>query len=246
MKKPQKLSAVALLTLFSTAPAFSDVSRSCGSVRTVWSYESTNEKPYAPEDDVTDFNDLAVAGHQLRTALHEEVKNNHFWHIFNLATTYQERRSAYEYYRNQCDTMLKESYQDEGHKIRSSWKWRDYAVATAVVGTCVSGTATIIELAQQEYLLALSCAAVTTGAFFAWGYGADWADDARFTAAYELEKKLRAEKECTEDYKELAQKRDQAEINLIQAYTRLKISNPWTDEAKAVVSKVTLPEELYA
>ena len=140
--------------------------------------------------------------------------------------------------------MLKESYQNEGHKIRSSWQWRDYTIATAVAGTLTGTIATLYELTQQQYLTALACAALTTSAYFTWGFGAEWADNARFKAAHDLEEKLKAEKECTEEYKELSQKKDRAEIEIIQAYTRLKISRPWTPKAQAAVSKATLPKEL--
>jgi hypothetical protein len=206
---------------------------------------------FTPEDDMTSFEDLASAGQHLRIKINEEGNRAHEARVFDLVNTYRNRRNAYThslYYYNMALQMTKEkeaSLHKASQDLRSSWQWRDYTIATAVVGTFAGGVNTLYEVFQHQYLIALGSAAVTAGAYFAWGFGADWADNARFAAADNLKKKFEIKEQSHfKNFQELTEQKEKKAAHLKEAYAALLAAQPRTQRAQELMNMVNFPQEL--
>ena len=206
---------------------------------------------FTPEDDMTSFDDLAAAGHHLRGQIKKDGERYHEAQVARLVNTYKNCRNAYassSYHYNLARHIKEEkeaALQRASYTLRSSWQWPDYVIGAAVIRTFAGAGATVYELAQQQYGLALGYAAVTTAAFFTWGCGADWADDGRFAAADNLKKEYEAkEQDAVNEFQELTEKKEADATDLKRAYAALLAANPRTVKAQAWMNTVEFPKEL--
>ncbi len=203
----------------------------------------TTPETFVEEDDMTSFDDLASAGHHLRAKIQEEGDHAHESYVSDLVNDYYLQHKIYEHIASIHDSRLREKLRLEWgqehniNKIRSSWQWRDYTVATALAGTLAVTTATAYEsLDRLQSPLVLGCATIATGAYFlACGCGADWADNARCNAADELKKEYEAGNQKLEkEFQNLTEIKKRAGEQLKKAYKTLLAAKPRTAKAAAL------------
>lgn len=130
--------------------------------------------------------------------------------------------------------------QEKAYNIRSSWMIRDYVVGAAVVGTCTAPIIAIYELIQSEWAKAALCGVATVACLFTWGKGADYADEARFSAAKEVEKTLESiEQKYMPTLEDLERQYNSDLQSATAVYKELTSIRPLSREARATVESIT-------
>jgi hypothetical protein len=213
----------------------------------------TPSAPFEQEDDMTAFDDLVAAGHQLRKKIKEEGERVHEQQVAELTSAYHALQATYvktsELYKTERLAKWRLEY-IQNQKIsdmRCNCQWRDYIVMATGLGALASAVGMVAELVQHNAPATLGCVTLSAACLYAYGMSATWSENARFKAADELKEKYEKQNESLREHWETrATQKNEAEENLRQAYFKLQNIHPRTPQAQKLAGEVQLPAELIS